>query len=132
MEISLEKLRTYNLIYLATPYSKYRYGLAGAFEEACKIVGKLIKEKVHVYSPIAHTHPVALHANLDPLDHNIWLPFDKVMMDAADLLLIATMEGWDNSKGILHEVDYFFNHKKDIKFIDPTSLELTEFKWKTE
>lgn len=128
----MEVLKKYNLIYLATPYSKYRYGLAGAFEEACKIVGRLITKGINVYSPIAHTHPVALYAKLDPLDHNIWLPFDKVMMNAADLLLIATMEGWDKSKGILHEVDYFFNQKKDILFIDPSSLELSDFKWRID
>lgn len=124
----MEQLKNYKLIYLATPYSKFPRGLEHAFAETCTVVGGLIRKGVNVYSPIAHTHPVARYSNLDPLDHTIWLPFDQVMMAQSDLLLIATMDTWKESVGIHYEIDYFYSRGKDILFVDPNTLEITEFK----
>ena len=83
---------------------------------------------MNVYSPIAHTHPLALYGNLDPLDHLIWLPFDQAMMNAADVLLIAHMQGWQESYGIAHEIEYFETAGKPIFDLDPKTLVMTKRK----
>jgi hypothetical protein len=62
-----------------------------------KLAARLLVAGMRVYSPIAHTHPLAIYGHLDPKDHSIWLPFDETMMAKADVLLVAHMEGWKDS-----------------------------------
>ncbi|WP_291854826.1 DUF1937 family protein [Bradyrhizobium sp.] len=102
------------LCYLATPYSRYPGGIERAFADAARLAAKMILAGVKVYSPIAHTHPLAVHGGLDPLDHALWLPFDEAMMNAARVLIVAHMEGWQESAGIAYEVAYFERHNKPI------------------
>lgn len=119
-------LENFRLCYLATPYSKYKGGdLVSAFEDAAALAAELLAAAVRVYSPIAHTHPLAMHGNLDPLDHSIWLPFDEAMMDAADCLIVAHMDGWDSSFGIAHEVEFFTKAGKPIFDLDPVTLQVS-------
>jgi hypothetical protein len=103
-----------SLAYLATPYSKWKLGPEDAFIEASKLAARLLVSGVKVYSPIAHTHPLAVYGKLDPLDHSIWLPFDEAMMEAANILIVAHMDGWHESKGIAHEIDFFERAGKPI------------------
>lgn len=62
--------------------------------------------------------------DIDPLDHDIWLPFDETMMRVADTLFVATMLSWAQSKGIAHEIAWFSKHRKPIYFLDVETLEL--------
>jgi uncharacterized protein (UPF0335 family) len=72
-----------HFLYIATPYSKFAAGTEEAFKMACRVAGSLIDSGVAVFSPIAHSHPIAEHAQLDPLSHKIWLPAAEPMMHAA-------------------------------------------------
>lgn len=110
------------LCYVATPYSRYPAGIEAAFVDAAKLTAKLLTCGFWCYSPICHTHPLAIYGNLDPLDHDIWLPFDKAMMTAADSLLVAHMDGWDTSFGIAEEVKFFEGSGKPIYDLDPATL----------
>jgi hypothetical protein len=112
----------YRLCYLATPYTKYKGGPAAAFHEAARIAATFVTIGVRIYSPIAHTHPLAVEGNLDPLDLSIWLPFDEAMMDASDCLIVAMMDGWDVSAGIKHEIEFFKKDGKPVLYFDPVSL----------
>jgi len=94
------------LHYLATVYTKHPKGIEKAFEEAAGLVARLLRRGIISYSAIAHTHPVAIHGNIDPLDHSIWLDFDQAMMDRCDVLLVANMPGWQESKGIAFETNW--------------------------
>jgi hypothetical protein len=120
-------LAQYRLCYLATPYSKYLPGIDAAFVHAAEIAARLLKQGVRVYSPIAHTHPLAMHGHIDPLDHKIWLPFDEAMMDAADCLIVARMNGWEESYGVQHEIEFFSRDSKPVIHIDPVTLRLVPF-----
>ena len=62
--------------YLATPYNKYPYGMDAAFHLACENAALLIRHRVHVFSPIAHSHPIAMAGGLDPVDYEIWMEQD--------------------------------------------------------
>lgn len=93
--------------YLATPYSKYPGGLDAAFNAACEQAGLFARNGHSVYSPIAHTHPIAMASGLDPLDHEIWLPFDEPMMKAALGLIVCRLESWETSRGVRYEIDMF-------------------------
>lgn len=125
-EIGHPEPADFRLCYLATPYSKYKGGnLEAAFEDASQLAALLLAAGVRVYSPIAHTHPLAVYGGLDPLDHSIWLPFDEAMMEAADCLIVAHMDGWDQSYGIAHEVEFFTKRRKLIFDLDPVTLHVT-------
>ncbi len=117
---TLHNLRHFDLIYVGTPYTKYPAGIEQAFIDACKLTGRLLQEGLKVYSPIAHTHPIAVHAQIDPLDHDIWLPFDQAIMAKSDAMIIATLEGWDTSRGVAYEIDQFSG--RPIFRVDPLTL----------
>jgi hypothetical protein len=117
-------LAQYRLCYLATPYTKYEGGIDIAFAEAARIAALLLTTGVRVYSPIAHTHPLAISGYLEPLDHSIWLPFDEAMMDAADCLIVAHMKGWDVSYGVKHEIEFFRREQKPVVHINPVTLDI--------
>lgn len=111
-----------NLSYLATPYTKYPDGPEQAFRDAASLAARLLRIGLKVYSPIAHTHPIAVYGNIDPLDLSIWLPFDEAMMIAADVLIVAHMAGWKESRGIAHEIQFFEESHKPIFDLEPKTL----------
>jgi Domain of unknown function (DUF1937) len=118
----LANLRVYSFLYLATPYSKYQGGLQRAFEDAAKLTARLLINHIKIYSPIVHTHPIAVYGELNPLDHSIWLPFDEAIMRVAPALLVAEMEGWKESYGVDQEIKIFGRDGKPIHYINPNSL----------
>ena len=119
-------LAAHGMVYLATPYSKFRRGLDAAFCEACSLAGRLIRCGVRVYSPIIYTHAICwpVLGALNPLDHSLWLPFDRAMMERSDILAVAMMEGWETSFGIRHEINFFSESHKPVCYLDPESLEI--------
>lgn len=104
--------------YLATPYTKFGDGLEEAFIESCKAAGRLITRGLRVYSPIAHCHPIAEHAGIDKLDHEIWLPAQAPMMHNACGLIVCMMEGWQESYGVTQEIKLFNNLHKPIVYMN--------------
>lgn len=108
-----------SFLYLATPYSKWKGGIDSAYQLACRETARLLKAGIHVYSPIAHTHGVAIHGGIDPLSHAIWLAADRPMMEAAAGLIVLRAEGWEDSYGIAEEVKVFRAAGKPILYLDP-------------
>lgn len=104
--------------YLASPYSKYPGGIETAFHDVCEVAAYLISQGVHLYCPIAHTHPIALYGGIDPCDHDIWLPVDQPFMDAACGLIVATMDTWHESYGIQEEIVRFTAMGKPIYYLE--------------
>lgn len=112
--------------YLATPYSKYPGGLEMAFEIACMAAAQLIEKGVRVYSPIAHTHPIATHGAMDPLDHEIWLPADEPFMRHAHGLIVLKAASWEQSYGIGEEIKAFQMSGKPIIYMEPGVVPMAE------
>lgn len=112
--------------YLGAPYSKYPDGRAAAFREICRVTAKFATSGIAAYSPIAHTHPIAEHGGVDPLDHRIWLPFDQPMMEAAKGLVVVMMPSWESSYGLEFEIAYFKKAGKPVRYLDPApNIDLT-------
>ena len=104
--------------YLATPYSGFSKGIDVAFGEAARVAATLIKRGIRVYSPIAHTHPIAQYGKLDPLDHAIWLPADNPFMEAAVGLIVVKMPGWEESRGLRAEIKKFRANNKPVLYME--------------
>lgn len=116
--------------YTASPYSKYPGGIARAHIDACKIAGALIQRGIPVYSPIAHSHPIAIYAGIDPSSHDFWLPVCEPMMKACHGMLVATLPTWEESRGIAWEMAWFRNSGKPLRFL--TQPEMAELGFEME
>ena len=120
----LSDLSGFDLIYLATPYTKYPEGITIAYVHACKLAARLLRAGLKLYSPIAHTHPIAVHGSIDPLDLSIWLPFDAAMIAKSDALVVGMLPSWETSTGVRHEIDAFVETQKPVFFLSPDDLSI--------
>jgi hypothetical protein len=105
--------------YLASPYTKYRDGLDAAAAIVSRVAGRLFQSDVPFFCPVAHTYAIAKFAKVDKLAHAKWMALDRPMMLAAYGIVIVRMHGWQDSKGIGEEEDYFVSASKPRVFIDP-------------
>jgi hypothetical protein len=123
----LAYLRRYKRIYLASPYSKYAPALDYACDVVCIVAARLMRVGVQVYSPIAHSHTIATRGGLDPLDGPFYVAHNKHEQDLCDLLLVVTMDGWDESDGIKGEFAHawLMNGKQDVRYIDPDTMQVS-------
>lgn len=93
------------LIYLAGAYSHPDVDVVERRWIAhCAAAGKLMAANQTVFSPIAHSHPIAMHAELDHLDGEFWLRQDFAILNFADVLVVLTEEDYRTSKGTMAEI----------------------------
>ena len=123
----MNELRRFDLVYLATPYTKYTAGLQCAFEDAARLAGEMVIRGVHVFSPIAHGHPISMYGGVQALNHPLWLTYDKKFMDLCEACVVGKLDGWEDSFGVAHEIEAFLGACKPIYFIDPITLEVYEY-----
>ena len=110
--------------YLASPYSKWAEGIDDAAHVIAKVAGKLIRQGLPVFSPIAHSHTVARAAAIDPYSHEIWLAADKPIFEGAAGMIVAALPGWRESFGIGEEVKWCREHDKPVWLLDVETLTL--------
>jgi hypothetical protein len=92
------------MIYLATVYSHPDPAVMEArFDIACRIAGAMMRRGDLVFSPIAHTHPIAVRCEL-PRGWEFWQQYDHDMLTAAASVVVAKMDGWQDSKGVAGEI----------------------------
>ena len=92
------------IAYLASPYSHPDPMVRQQrFETVCFVAAKLMQQGNYVFSPIAHTHPIAVKGEL-PKDFDFWEGFDREMLKGCGELLVVRMDGWEASKGVAAEI----------------------------
>ena len=108
-------------IYLATPYSHPDPEVREArFQLVNAVAARLMREGHHVYSPISHTHPIALAGDL-PKGWDFWEAYDRTFIDWAEEVHILLAEGWQESKGVQAEMKIATDTAKPVRFIAPSS-----------
>jgi hypothetical protein len=112
------------LVYLATPYTRYPHGREAAFQQACYLAIQCVKAGVTVFSPIVHSHPLTGEGKLDPVDGALWEFVDAPFLARCNFLLVATLEGWQDSRGIAHEIKVFERLGKPIGYLEPFTMEV--------
>ena len=92
------------MIYLASPYShpsptvrQQRY--EQAVEHAVMLVNK---RNEAVFSPIAHSHPMALHGLSGAWE--MWAEMDLAVIAICEELVVLQLRGWEHSRGIAAEI----------------------------
>jgi len=95
------------LTYIASPYSHESHEshevMRHRFEAVCDYAGQQMTAGNVVYSPIAHSHPIAVRGGL-PTDWGFWQTFDHVMLTRCDAMTVLMLPGWDESVGVKSEV----------------------------
>lgn len=92
------------LIYLASPYSHPNLAVREArFQAVCRVAGEMMQAGLFVYSPIAHTHPIAEVCDL-PLGCDFWYQYDRVMLSRCQCMVVLMLDGWTESTGIKGEL----------------------------
>ena len=93
-----------SLVYLACPYTHPDPSVREArFRAVTRAAAVLMREGVHVFSPITHTHPVLLAGDL-PCVWEYWEEYDRAFLDACRALVVLQEDGWEQSTGVRAEV----------------------------
>jgi hypothetical protein len=71
---------------------------------------------IHLFCPIAHTHPIALVGDL-PKGWEYWQVYDRIMLSSCSELWIVQMKGWEESIGIKGEIEIAKELGIPIKYI---------------
>lgn len=69
------------------------------------MAGKLMSDGLHIFSPISHTHPIALAGNL-PTGFDFWRGYDEAILNVCKELWVLCLDGWQESVGVRAEIDY--------------------------
>lgn len=95
-------------VYLASPYSHPEaFVREQRFHDACKKAAQYLSKGVAVFSPIAHSHPIADYmAEADRMSFNLWMKADLPLLKNADELHILCIDGWRSSRGVTREVQF--------------------------
>lgn len=92
------------LTYLASPYTHPDPAVRERrFVEACRAASALMAAGEPVFCPIAHSHPIDLHAPL-PQTTAFWMSMDLPVLRRCDRMKVLMLDGWQNSAGIAAEV----------------------------
>lgn len=107
------------LIYLACPYSDPDPAVMVARFDAVNRVGaRLMAEGKYIFSPISHTHPLAVVGSL-PRGWDYWEGYDKCMISRCSKLIVLKLDGWVKSTGVNAEVKIAKEMGIPVEYLDP-------------
>lgn len=92
------------LIYLATPYSDPDPDVRQRrFDVVNRVAADLMRDGLHIFSPISHTHPIALVGDL-PKGWEFWQQYDRAIIACCCKLIVLRQPGWEDSVGVKVEI----------------------------
>jgi hypothetical protein len=108
------------MIYLAGPYSHPDPAVRERrYREACRVTAALLRAGRHVFSPIVHGHPLVEFGM--PTDWESWQRIDREHLRRCDEVLVLTLDGWQDSAGVLAEVRQAAQLGLPVRHLDPTA-----------
>jgi len=104
------------LIYLASPYTHEDAAvMRSRFETVCERAAYLMRRGLHIYSPIAHSHPIAQYGL--PKDWKFWEEYDRKILAVCGELYVLTIDGWFQSKGVSAEINIALELLLPVKYV---------------
>jgi hypothetical protein len=95
---------TRTLVYLATPYSHPDPAVREArFRAANRYAADLVRQGVHVLSPVSHAHHVAKDGGLSA-GWDVWGPQSYALLAACARVVVLCQDGWQESVGVAAEL----------------------------
>lgn len=93
-------------LYLACPYTdKDPLVEEQRYLAVVRAAGHLMLQGFNVFSPIAHSHPIALHGMTQPTTGLFWKKQDIPLLKHASALVVLMLPGWEHSKGLAWEIE---------------------------
>ncbi len=106
------------MIYLASPYSHDDALVRETrFRMVCRVAARLMRHGEQVFSPIAHTHPIAEFGL--PKGWEYWEEFDRWFIERCDEVVVLMIDGWKTSRGVRAEIILAKEFGKLIRYMDP-------------
>lgn len=106
------------LIYIASPYSDPDPDVREMrWRHVCAYAASLMSRGLHVISPIAHTHPIALAGGL-PKGWDYWEEYDRKLLQACSSVRVLRLDGWRASKGVSAEINIATSMGMPVTFAD--------------
>jgi len=107
------------MIYLAAPYTHADPSVREQrFQTINKVAASFFAQNLQVFSPISHSHPIALVGDL-PTDWEFWTRFCIKMLSVCDKFYILTLDGWEESTGVKEETKLANAFRIPIFYISP-------------
>lgn len=105
------------MIYLASPYTdRSNTVMENRYRMALEAAAELIQAGYCIYSPIVHFHPMACIYDM-PRDFAFWEKITCDMLGWASEMWVLKLEGWDQSIGIMKEIEQAKENKQIIRFL---------------
>lgn len=109
-------------IYLAGPHSHPDPEVRRMRFEALNAATATIMGEGHiVFSPISHSHPIAVQCNL-PKGFEFWRQLDESFIDWCDEVWILNLPGGHESVGLAAEIEYARSIGKPIRQLAGTGV----------
>lgn len=105
------------MIYLASPYSGTPEEQEERFQAVCCKAAELMRDGHMVFSPIAHSHPIAFYGL--PKDFGFWEKMDCWWIRACTKIVVLMLPGWELSVGVRAEIDYAKQIGKAVSYLKP-------------
>lgn len=107
------------MIYLASPYSHPDKQVEQRrFEAVASKCAEFARASLHVYSPIVHWHPIARLHDM-PTDYSFYRRINEDMIRRCDGVFVLTLDGWEQSLGIRHEIDFAEGLRISVALMGP-------------
>lgn len=113
-------MTTYELTYLACPYTdpnpkimQLRYAVNA------QVAADLFKEGIMVFAASMHNAFIEEIANLKDR-FSTWQAFNHLMIERSDRVLVVTLDGWEQSKGVQDQIQYAKKLNKNVELIEPS------------
>lgn len=106
------------VFYLASPYTSADPLVREArYHQALDAAAVILSQGAYVYSPIAHTHPIATRHDL-PKGFEFWAGYDHALIDRCDALLVLEADGCSESVGVTAEIAYARSRRIPVFYLE--------------
>lgn len=117
------------MIYLASPYSDPDTNvMQRRYEEVVHVAAKLMETGLHLFCPIAHTHPIACAGAL-PRGFDYWKSFDEWYISRCNGLVVVMLDGWDRSNGVRLECEIAEQYDVPVLRVEPAHAVRDTLRW---
>ena len=105
------------LIYLASPYSDPDPEVRNRrWVDTCVYCAMFVQRGEMVFSPIVHSHPLAVMGVEGGWD--FWREFDLRMLSMCDAVRVLCLPGWGQSRGVIEEIRVAYSLGKEVEMYE--------------
>lgn len=113
-------------IYLACPYTS-KAPHSGAWEAVRFQLANIaamafIRQGAIVFSPLSHSHPIAMTQPATKNTHSLWLSQDLAFLDRSDVMIILDLPGARTSFGVGREIQFCEETQKPYFYTSLTEI----------